>query len=188
MGIVVARTFIVTAAADAVLDYLKDFGNTGEWDARTLETTRTDPGPVVVGTRWHNRSKILGLTTELTYTLCAVESDELVFMGRNEGATSTDTITVRPVTGGSEVDVPRRTRDARPGQTGHPGDEDRPREARHRDGGPADRRAEPAVVGGVTPPAGGTEPDRRGPRPTVIDRRQNRRAGVRPPGRSPTTA
>jgi carbon monoxide dehydrogenase subunit G len=103
MGIVVARTFIVTAAADAVLDYLKDFGNTAEWDPRTLGTTRTDPGPVVVGTRWHNRSKILGLTTELTYTLCAVESDELVFMGRNEGATSTDTITVRPVDCGSEV-------------------------------------------------------------------------------------
>jgi carbon monoxide dehydrogenase subunit G len=103
MGIVVARTFTVSAAADAVLDYLMDFGTTEQWDPGTQETTRTDPGPIVVGTRWHNRSKILGVTTELTYTLCAVESDKIVFIGRNEGATSTGTITVRPVGGGSEV-------------------------------------------------------------------------------------
>ena len=103
MGIVVARTFTVSAAADAVLDYLIDFGTTEQWDPGTQETTRVDPGPIVVGTRWHNRSKILGVTTELTYTLCAVESDKIVFIGRNEGATSTGTITVRPVGGGSEV-------------------------------------------------------------------------------------
>src|SRR4030095_9746352 len=103
MGIVVARTFTVSAAADAVLDYLMDFGNTERWDPATQVTTRTDPGPIVIGTRWHNKSKILGVTTELTYTLCAVESDKLVFMGRNEGATSTGTITVRPVGGGTEV-------------------------------------------------------------------------------------
>jgi carbon monoxide dehydrogenase subunit G len=104
MGIVVARTFTVTAAADAVLEYFTDFGNTDEWDPGTLETTRVDPGrPIAVGTRWHNRSRILGVTTELTYTLCAVENDRVVFMGRNEGATSTGTVTVRPVGGGTEV-------------------------------------------------------------------------------------
>jgi carbon monoxide dehydrogenase subunit G len=101
--ITISRTFTVAAPADAVLAYLKDFGNTNEWDPATQKTVRTGNGPLHVGATWHNTSKVLGVTTEMTYTLQAVESDRLVFAGRNEGATSTDTITVRPAAGGSEV-------------------------------------------------------------------------------------
>jgi carbon monoxide dehydrogenase subunit G len=100
---IVSRTFAVAAAPDKVLEYLQDFGNTEEWDPATQRTTRIDAGPIGVGSSWHNASKILGVTAELTYTLTAVESDKLVFLGRNEGATAIDTITVRPVAGGSEV-------------------------------------------------------------------------------------
>ena len=99
----VSRTFAVAAAPDKVLEYLRDFANTEEWDPATQRTTRIDAGPIGVGSSWHNASKILGVTAELTYTLTAVESDKLVFLGRNEGATAIDTITVRPVAGGSEV-------------------------------------------------------------------------------------
>jgi carbon monoxide dehydrogenase subunit G len=101
---IVVRTFAVTAPPAAVLDYLADFGNTREWDPATQSTTRIDSGPIAPGASWHTVSKVLGLTTELTYTLASTESDKLVFVGRNEGATSIDTITVRPVDGGgSEV-------------------------------------------------------------------------------------
>lgn len=103
MTIVVARTFAVCAAPDTVLAYLADFGNTTEWDPATQHTTRIDAGPIRVGARWRNTSKILGVTAELTYTLAATDHDRLVFVGRNEGATSVDTITVRPVPGGCEV-------------------------------------------------------------------------------------
>jgi carbon monoxide dehydrogenase subunit G len=100
---IVARTFAVTAAPDTVLEYLRDFGNTREWDPAARRTTRADAGPIGVGSSWHNESKILGVTAALTYTLAAVECDRLIFVGRNDGATSIDTITVRPVNGGSEV-------------------------------------------------------------------------------------
>ena len=100
---IVSRTFAVSAAPDKVLEYLQDFGNTEEWDPATQRTMRIDAGPIGVGSSWHNTSKILGVTAELTYTLTAVESDKLVFLGRNEGATAVDTITVRPVPGGSAV-------------------------------------------------------------------------------------
>jgi hypothetical protein len=103
MPIVVARTFTVSAPAPAVLDYLADFGHTGEWDPVTRRTTRNDAGPIVVGSSWHNESRVLGVSTALTYTLCEAASDKLVFIGRNEGATSTDTITVRPVEEGAEL-------------------------------------------------------------------------------------
>jgi carbon monoxide dehydrogenase subunit G len=99
----VMRTFAVAAAPGAVLDYLKDFGNTVEWHPATRRTTRHDTGPVAVGSTWHHVLKVLGLTTELTYTLAELGPDRLVFVGGNEGATSVGTITVRPVPGGSEV-------------------------------------------------------------------------------------
>jgi len=99
----VVRAFVVTAAPDAVVGYLKDFGHTNEWDPSTRTTRRLGSGPIVVGTTWHNESRVLGVTTELTYSLVVAESDKIVFIGRNDSATSTDTITVRPVEGGTEV-------------------------------------------------------------------------------------
>jgi carbon monoxide dehydrogenase subunit G len=101
--IVVERAFVVTATPAAVIDYLTDFGHTNEWDPSTRTTTRLGSGPIAVGATWHNVSKVLGVKTELTYSLVAAEPDKVVFIGRNEGATSTDTISVRPVEGGTEV-------------------------------------------------------------------------------------
>ena len=101
--ITVSRTFTVAAPVPVVLDYLKDFGNTTEWDPATRLTTRAGSGPVAVGASWHTVSKVLGVRTELTYTLLELGRDRLVFVGRNEGATSTDTITVRPDGTGTEV-------------------------------------------------------------------------------------
>ena len=65
----VSRTFDVRPDPAVVIDYLKDFSNAEEWDPGTESCTRTDAGPVVVGSTWHNRSKIAGVSTELTYTL-----------------------------------------------------------------------------------------------------------------------
>ena len=103
MAIVVARTLTVTAPATAVLEYLKDFGNTERWDPATRRTTRHDTGPIGIGSSWHNETKVLGVRSELTYTLSAAERDRLVFVGRSEGASSTGIVTVRPLPGGTQV-------------------------------------------------------------------------------------
>ncbi|MDQ2846843.1 MAG: SRPBCC family protein [Actinomycetota bacterium] len=100
----VTRTFIVTPAPAIVLGYLKDFGNAEQWDPGTERCTRTDAGPVAVGATWHNVSKIAGISTELTYTLDQLSEETIVFVGKNDTATSTDTISVKPhADGGSEV-------------------------------------------------------------------------------------
>jgi carbon monoxide dehydrogenase subunit G len=99
----VERTFEVTASPDTVIDYLRDFAHTEEWDPGTQSCTRNDAGPIVVGSSWHNVSKVAGVETELTYTLTKITSDELVFVGVNDSATSTDTIAVRPSAGGSTL-------------------------------------------------------------------------------------
>jgi len=99
----VSRTFTVTPTPSVVLDYLKDFSNAEEWDPGTEKCTRNDSGPVQVGSTWHNVSKIAGVSTELTYELRELTDDHLQFVGINETATSTDTITVLPKDGGSEV-------------------------------------------------------------------------------------
>jgi carbon monoxide dehydrogenase subunit G len=99
----VERTFDVVAAPDVVLEYLKDFAHTEAWDPGTQSCTRNDSGPIVVGSSWHNVSKVAGVTTELTYTLDRMADDQLIFIGVNDSATSTDTMTVRPIEGGSRL-------------------------------------------------------------------------------------
>jgi len=101
--IVVERRFAVVAAPGAVLGYLRDVGNAREWDPSARRTSRVDTGPVAPGAHWRHAREFFGVTAELTYTLLAAEADRLVLHGRSEGATSTDTVTVRPVPGGCEV-------------------------------------------------------------------------------------
>jgi hypothetical protein len=101
--IVVERTFAVIAAPGAVLAYLADFANAQEWDPSAERTSRVDAGPVGPGAQWRHVRKVLGVTAELTYTLLEAGPGRLVFHGRSEGATCTDTVAVRILPGGSEV-------------------------------------------------------------------------------------
>ena len=99
----VSRTFSVKPTPDRVIDYLKDFSNAKEWDPGTESCTRNGAGPVEVGATWHNVSKIVGVTAELTYTLESLSNRTLVFVGRNDSSTSTDTITVDASGAGSVI-------------------------------------------------------------------------------------
>ncbi len=99
----ISRTFTVEPSPQTVIDYLKDFEHAEEWDPGTETCERIDSGPVAVGSRWHNVSKIAGITTELVYELKELTDDRIVLFGENETATSTDTITVTPHGSGSEV-------------------------------------------------------------------------------------
>ena len=99
----VSRTFAVTPPPSAIIEYLKDFANAEQWDPGTQSCTRQDSGPVREGSSWHNVSKILGVEATLTYTLDRLADDELVFVGKNDASTSTDTITVEPHEAGSVI-------------------------------------------------------------------------------------
>jgi carbon monoxide dehydrogenase subunit G len=99
----VSRSFTVTPDPQAVISYLADFSHAEQWDPGTVTCTRNDSGPVAVGASWQNVSKLAGLKTELTYTLERLTGDTLVFVGKNKGATSTDTITVVPDGTGSKL-------------------------------------------------------------------------------------
>lgn len=99
----ISRTFTVSPAPATVLDYLKDFSHAEEWDPGTETCTRIDDGPVAVGSRWHNTSKIAGVSTELVYELTELTDDHVQFKGSNETATTVDTITVVPHADGSEI-------------------------------------------------------------------------------------
>jgi carbon monoxide dehydrogenase subunit G len=99
----VSRTFTVDAAPEVVVPYLADFGHAEQWDPGTERCTRNDSGPVQVGSSWHNTSKIVGVSTELTYTLEQLTGDRIVLVGRNDTATSTETIEVTPSGAGSSI-------------------------------------------------------------------------------------
>jgi len=99
----VERTFLVGRPLPFVVDYLKDFSRTEQWDPGTRSCTRVDSGPVREGSSWRNISEFRGRETELTYRLSRLESERLVFVGRNRTATSTDDLSFRAVDGVTEV-------------------------------------------------------------------------------------
>lgn len=99
----VSRTFTVDRPAEAVTDYMADFGNAVHWYPGTVTCDRVGDGPVAVGARWHNVSKILGRETALEYRLERLEAGHIVLVGSNKTATSTDDITLRADGQGTEI-------------------------------------------------------------------------------------
>jgi len=99
----VSRTFTVKPPPEVVIPYLAAFEHAEQWDPGTVRCVREDDGPVRVGSSWHNTSKIAGISTELTYTLEALNDTRIVLVGRNDTATSTETIDVTPAAGGSSI-------------------------------------------------------------------------------------
>jgi hypothetical protein len=59
-----------------------------------VRCVRNDDGPVRIGSSWQNTSKIAGISTELTYTLEQLTNERILLVGRNDTATSTETIDV----------------------------------------------------------------------------------------------
>ncbi len=99
----VCRTFNVAPSPDTVIPYLADFTHAEQWDPGTVRCIREDEGPVKVGSSWHNTSKIAGISTDLTYVLEELTETRIVLVGRNDTATSTETIDVLPAGTGSRI-------------------------------------------------------------------------------------
>ncbi len=99
----VSRTFEVQPPPEIVVPYLADFSHAEQWDPGTRRCERIDAGPVKVGATWHNTSKIVGVRTELTYTLEQLTDERIVLVGRNDTATSTETIAVTRAGSGSSI-------------------------------------------------------------------------------------
>jgi carbon monoxide dehydrogenase subunit G len=99
----VSRTFSVEVPPEIVIPYLADFAHAEHWDPGTVRCVRNDDGPVRVGSSWHNTSKIVGISTELTYTLEQLTDERIVLVGRNDTATSTETINVARSGAGSSI-------------------------------------------------------------------------------------
>lgn len=99
----VSRTFSVSAPPERVVEYLKDFEHSTQWDPGTQSCERIDRGPVAEGAYWHNVSKIFGVRTELTYKLEELSERQVVFVGENQSSRTVDTITVEPQDSGSVI-------------------------------------------------------------------------------------
>lgn len=90
----VSRTFTVNRSTAEVAAYLRDFANAVEWDPGTVECRQISDGPIGLGTRWHNESKLFGISTQLTYELVRDDPDHVVFSGSNKTATTSDDLTL----------------------------------------------------------------------------------------------
>lgn len=98
------RSFTVRPAPDVVRAYLLDFAHAEEWDPGTQSCERLDTGPVQLGSRWHNVSRFLGRTVELTYTLVTADPDRLVFEGTNDASVARDDLRITRNDDGTRID------------------------------------------------------------------------------------
>ncbi|GAA1459288.1 SRPBCC family protein [Williamsia maris] len=96
----VARTFTVAKDRATVVGFLRDFTNATQWDPGSQDNVQTTPGPVALGTVWHNTSKLVGVTTELDYTLVCDDADRLRFEGKNKTAVTSDDLSFADAKGG----------------------------------------------------------------------------------------
>lgn len=97
----IERTVTVDRPQDEVFAYLADFTTTMEWDPGTVETTRQS-GDGGVGTTYHNVSKFLGRTTELTYVVTDHHPPGLLRLrGENDTVVARDTMTLTGASHGS---------------------------------------------------------------------------------------
>lgn len=94
--ITVERTVEVARPIAAVFAYLADFTHTEQWDPGTISTTRTDDGPLRVGSTFRNVSRFGKRVTELDYHVVRLEPDaRLTFTGNNRTVEATDDMTLR---------------------------------------------------------------------------------------------
>lgn len=96
----VARTFTVKKDRATVVAFMRDFTNATQWDPGSQDNVQTTGGPVGLGTIWHNKSKLAGVSTELDYTLVRDDPDHLRFEGKNKSADSSDDLRFADAAGG----------------------------------------------------------------------------------------
>lgn len=89
--ITIERLVEIDRPVTAVFAYLSDFCRTEQWDPGTISTTRTDDGPLRVGSTFHNTSQYRGRRTELDYCIERFDVDaHLIFVGNNSTVQATD--------------------------------------------------------------------------------------------------
>ncbi len=99
----IERTITTDRPIEQVFAYLSDFTNTTEWDPGTVRT-ELESGDGGIGSSYHNVSTFMGRETELTYTVVELIPNERISLrGVNKTVTAQDTMSFRPVNGGTEV-------------------------------------------------------------------------------------
>jgi uncharacterized protein YndB with AHSA1/START domain len=97
---VITRTVTTDYPRAAVFAYVSDFTTTTQWDPGTIRTVRTS-GEGDIGTEYHNISRFLGRTTELTYVVTRLQPGEMISLrGENKTVVAQDTMTVRTLPDG----------------------------------------------------------------------------------------
>lgn len=102
--ITVERRLAIERPVSDVWRFLSDFTTTEQWDPGTVSTTRSDGGPLRLGSRFHNVSTFRGRRTQLDYVIRSFEPDRhLTFTGENKSVTATDDMSFASSPGGGTL-------------------------------------------------------------------------------------
>lgn len=95
----------IQAAAEAVFDYLADFGRHGEWSANPLSVEPLTQGPPRAGSRYRSHAEVNGLSIAAEFQLTVFERPlRLGFAGEDSTGKYEHLFTLQPRPGGTHLE------------------------------------------------------------------------------------
>lgn len=99
------KTVVLQRPPEEVFDYLADFSTTAEWDPGIVSASRTDGGPIGVGSTFDLVSNFRGREIPVTYEITEYNRPHrFVIVGENPRFKGIDTIRILPEGDGTRVD------------------------------------------------------------------------------------
>jgi len=120
--ITIERTVRAQRPVDEVSHYLSDFRTTAQWDPHTHKCTRTDSGPLGVGSQFANTQKFGPLRSTLHYRVEDYQPGRSIkLMSSSSLLTATDTMRFDPTPdGGTQVTYTAQFEFAKPAKAMEP--------------------------------------------------------------------
>lgn len=99
--ITIERKVTAQRPVDEVSHYLSDFRTTAQWDPHTKKCTRTDRGPLGVGSTFDNTQQLGPMRSTLHYRVEGYEPGRSIrLVSKSPVLTATDTLLFTPLPGG----------------------------------------------------------------------------------------
>jgi carbon monoxide dehydrogenase subunit G len=99
------KTVVLPRSPEEVFDYLADFSTTAEWDPGIVSASRTDGGPIGVGSTFDLVSNFRGRKIPVKYEITEYNRPHrFVIVGENPRFKGIDTIRILPEGDGTRVD------------------------------------------------------------------------------------
>ena len=93
---------IIARPVEAVFEFVSNLANNPQWQAMTVEATKTSEGAVGLGTTWRETVRLLGRRVEVERQTTAYEPSSMFSVATTSGPVQVEaTVSLEPMEGGT---------------------------------------------------------------------------------------